>query len=232
MKRYMDLPRMNRLRRTAKILSFGGLGILVVALLLSLGSANNLGITLGLALLGLLTSQMGSILTRRWPDRGRADQVFDAALKGLDSRNALFHYLLGGCRHALLAPNEALALVPVYEPGIFDASRGSLFRTKTKRGEPRGNPGEARHLLAEADHEAAALSRELKKRFPEASPEAHAVLVFFHPEARVNAGSTDASVVHVKKLKEFIRAMPRRSALPTDALADLEAAFDRLRYDD
>lgn len=232
MKRYMDLPRLNRLRRTAKILSFGGIGILVLALLLSLGNANNLGITLGLALLGLLTSQMGSILMRRWPDRGRADQVFDAALKGLDSRNGLFHYLLGGCRHALLTPNETLALVPVYEPGIFDASQGSLYRTKTKRGQPRGKPSEARHLLAEAQHDAAALSRELAQRFTETSPEAHAVLVFFHPEARVNAGSGHASAVHAKKLKEFIRAMPRRSALPPDALGELEAAFDRLRYDD
>lgn len=230
MQRFMDVPRMNRLRRTAKILSFGGLGLLVLALVLSLGSSGNLAITLGLALLGLLTSQMGSILMRRWPDRGRADQVFDAALKGLNSRNTLVHYLLGS-RHGLLTPAGPIALIPVYEPGFFEIRSGTVWRTKTKRGEPTGKAREARYLVEEAEDQAQGLARDLDRRLSGGPFSVTPVLVFFHPEARVKTKSDAPPAVHVKKLKDYIRSLPRRSSVPPEAMSDLRHALERFRLD-
>jgi hypothetical protein len=231
MQRYLDLPRLRRLRRAARILSFGGLGVLVIALLLSLGTTANMGLTLGLALLGLVTSQMGSILMRRWPDRGRPDQIFAAALKGLDHRNALFHYLLGS-RHTLLTPGGPVSLVPVYEPGQFALRDGSVWRTKTKRGAPSGKPRPAPYILAEAEEQSAALARDLGRRLSIDPPEVASILVFVHPEARVEGSSDRLHGVHVKKLKEYVRSLPRRSPFSPEAIASLTSAFARVRVEE
>src|SRR3989304_6579694 len=129
----MDVRRIHRLRRIAKILTFGGLGVMVVALLVSLRNTGNTGVALGLSVIGLAGSQRGAGLMRRWPEQTRSDQVFDAALKGLDDRHALYHYLLG-CRHALFTPRGGLALFPVAEPGRYAARDGVLWATRIKRG--------------------------------------------------------------------------------------------------
>lgn len=212
-------------------MSFGGLGLLVIALLLSLRTTANMSLTLGLALLGLVTSQMGSIMMRRWPDKGRPDQVFDVALKGLDGRHAILHYLLGS-RHALLTPGGPVALVPVYEPGQFEIRDDVLWRTKTKRGVPSGKPRQASHLVAESEEQGSSLARDLGRRLSTEPPTVTPILVFLHPEARLEAASDRLSAVHVKKLKEFVRTLPRRSPLSLDAIASITGPFERVRQNE
>lgn len=231
MQRYLDVPRLQRLRRASRIMSFGGLGLLVVALLLSLRSTSNMGLTLGLALLGLLTSQMGSILMRRWPDKGRPDQIFGAALKGLDARHALFHYLLGS-RHTLLTPGGPVSLVPVFEPGLFELRDGSVWKTKTKRGVSTGKPRRASYITAEAEDQSGSLARDLGRRLNIDPPAVTSILVFVHPEARLEGRSDALLGVHVKKLKETVRSLPRRSPLSPEAIGSVAAAFERFRLAD
>jgi hypothetical protein len=223
----MNVQRIDRLRRLAKVLSFGGLGLMVVALVLSLGAARNMGVTLGLALVGLLASQIGTMLMRRWPDRGRSDQVLDAALKGLDSRCSLVHYALG-CRHALFTPRAVVALIPVGEPGSFEWRDETLWRTKLKRGEPTGKPAPQRATLDDGRRETADLERHLHKLFPErASWDIVPLFVFFHAEARLQPGEGPPSV-HLKKLKEHVRNLPRRAPLSESEAARLAAEFEPL----
>ena len=215
MQHYMNAGRIDRLRRMSKVLSFGGLGLMVLALILSLGATDNLGLTMGLALLGLLGSQIGTMLMRRWPERGRSDQVIDAALKGLDARHSLYHYLLGA-RHALVTPRATVALIPIGEAGHFEWRKGQLWRTPVKKGVPSGKPGPARGLLDQAERETADLERNLRRRLPDRHAwEIIPLLVFCHDDARLERDEAHPAI-HLKKLKEYVRNLPRQSPL-TDA---------------
>jgi hypothetical protein len=224
----MNVLRIERTRRVSRILSFGGLGLMVVALILSLSEPDRLGLTMGLALIGLLGSQIGTMLMRRWPERGRSDQVIDAALKGLDSRHSLYHYELG-CRHALITPRATVALIPIGEAGIFEWRKGELWKTRVKKGVPSGEPAAARGLLDSGDREAADLERKLRARLPaRPSWEIVRLFVFCSDEARLERDEAQPAV-HLRKLKDYIRNLPRRSPLTEAELADLAAPFERLR---
>ena len=226
MQHYMDVRRIHRLRRIAKILTFGGLGVMVVALLVSLRNTGNTGVALGLSVIGLAGSQMGTVLMRRWPEQTRSDQVFDAALKGLDDRHALVHYLLG-CRHALFTPRGVLALFPVAEPGRYAARDGVLWHTRIKRGVATGKPSAQGRLASQAETEAAELEQRLSRRLPERTEwDVLPVLVFVHPEARLEADGIFPPAVHLKKLKDFVRNLPRRTPLTKDEAGTLSTAFE------
>ncbi len=227
MQRYMNVRRIDRIRRLSKILSFGGLGVMVVALLVSLGDSDSLGVTMGLALVGLLASQIGTMLMRRWPEHGRSDQVLDAALKGLDGRHRLYHYLLG-CRHALFTQRAAVALIPVGEPGVFKWRDGSLWRTRLKKGVPSGKPSTMSSLLPQAEREAADLDRQLRRRLPDrAAWEIVPLLVFCHAEARLE-NNDGHPAVHIKKLKEYVRNLARQSPLTEAEAGTLAAPWESL----
>jgi hypothetical protein len=228
--RYIDIRRIHRQRQLAKVLSFGGLGVLVLSLILSLRQSGAVSMTLGLALLGLLTSQMGSIMMRRWPDHGRPDQVLDAALKGLDGRNALYHYLLGGS-HALLTPAGCIALVPVLESGLFEVRDGTVWRTKTKRGVPKGKPSQDRYLPDEAERQRRSMARALAKQRPEQELDVLPVLVFLNSEARLETGKDPLPAAHAKKLKDYLRGLPKRPGLSAGEASAIGEAFAKYRVE-
>ncbi len=226
MQRYINVRRIDRLRQVSKILTFGGIGLMVVALLISLRAAANTGMALGLSVVGLASSQLGTVMIRRWPDRGRSDQLLDAALKGLDHRHFLYHYLLG-CQHALFTPRGTMALFAVSEPGLFEVRDGVLWKTKVKRGVPTGNPAAMPSLATQATQEAAELQRTLDRRLEaQATRDILPVIVFVHPEARLHADGASPPSVHLKKLKEFVRNVPRHSPLTNDEAGALSTAFE------
>jgi hypothetical protein len=223
----MNVRRIERTRRVSKILSFGGLGLMVVALVLSLSEPDQLGLTMGLALVGLVGSQIGTMMMRRWPDRGRSDQAIDAALKGLDDRHSLYHYELG-CRHALVTPRATVALIPIGEAGVFEWRRDELWRTRLKKGVPAGDPAPARGLLDQAEREAADLERKLRARLPDRpSWEIIRLLVFCSDDARLERDDTHPAI-HLKKLKEYVRNLPRRSPLTDAEKSTLAKPLERL----
>jgi hypothetical protein len=224
----MNVRRIDRLRQISKVLAFGGLGLMVLALFLSLSDPDSLALTMGLALVGLVGSQIGTMMMRRWPERGRSDQVIDAALKGLDGRHSLFHYLLG-CRHALVSPRATVALIPIGEPGVFEWRDGVLWRTPLKKGVPSGKATSAASLMEKAKRETDDLERQLRRRIPEREARPLiSLLVFCHDDARL-AQEGPQPAVHLKKLKDYVRNLPRQSPL-TDAEAQtLAAPLEELR---
>jgi hypothetical protein len=227
LRHYIDLIRIDRMQKVGRVLSFGGLGVMVVALVLSLRASANMGLTMGLALVGLLASQIGTMQTRRWPKSGRSDQVIDAALKGLDGRHSLYHYLLG-CRHALIAPGATLALIPVGEAGIFEWRDGILWRTPVKKGVPSGKPAPARGLVESAARETADLERRLRRQLPERETwDLVPLLVFCSDAARLERDDAHPAI-HLKKLKEYVRNLPRRAPLSEAEAEALASSF--LRY--
>jgi hypothetical protein len=224
----MNVRRIERVRQISKVLAFGGLGLMVLALFLSLSDPDSLALTMGLALVGLVGSQIGTMMMRRWPERERSDQVIDAALKGLDARHSLFHYLLG-CRHALVGPRATVALIPIGERGVFEWRDGALWRTPLKKGIPSGKPTPAPSLQDKAKRETDDLERQLRRRIPDRQDwPVVSLLVFCHDDARLEQdGSRPA--VHLKKLKEYVRNLPRQSPLTEDEVRALAAPLEALR---
>jgi hypothetical protein len=220
MQRYIYQARIDRIRRLSKILTFGGLGLVVVALLLSLSDPQLLGMALGLSLAGLLSSQLGTVMMRRWPDRGRSDQLLDAALKGLDGRHILIHYLTRA-RHGLLTPRGVVALVPVGDSGRITLRDGVVWRTPIKRDGSPGRPSPLRGLTEQAAREAEVLRQAILRRSPEAEVEVTPLLVFVHPEARLEFEDQAVPAVHLKKLKDYLRHLPRRTPLNERTTSDL-----------
>ena len=73
-----------------------------------------------------------------------------------------------------------------------------------------GNP------TREAQLEAEALRRHLARQLDGREVPIQPVIVFTHPEARLDVEGSSIPVVHARKLKEWLRKEARQSALPRD----------------
>jgi hypothetical protein len=209
----------------AKYTTFGGLALLVGALvinilLLTRPDQPSLLIYVMVAFfVGFTLTNIGTLFTNRWgrrPDRALAE-----ALKGLDERYTLYNYRLGAS-HVLAGPPGPIVLVAKYQAGPvqFDGRRWS--NPGGRRGvfglfnpDPLGNP------VAEAASEVEALNRFVKRHQPELAIVPQAVVVFMHPKAEVSAKDTAVPVMHAKQLKEYVRRLPRDPAFRPKELAAL-----------
>src|SRR4030067_3439954 len=95
MQKYANDRAIGRKAKLSKILTYGGFAVVVLILILSFQQEMRTNTLLIVTLIGMLLSQYGIFLGNRWGKRPRIDEVFDQALKGLDSQYAIFHYELG-----------------------------------------------------------------------------------------------------------------------------------------
>ena len=209
----------------AKYTTFGGLALLVGALvinilLLTRPDQPSLLIYVMVAFfVGFTLTNIGTLFTNRWgrrPDRALAD-----ALKGLDERYTLYNYRLGAS-HVLAGPPGPIVLVAKYQTGPVQFDGRRWTNPGGRRGvfglfnpDPLGNP------VAEAASEVEALNRFVKRHQPELALVPQAVVVFMHPKAEVSAKDTAVPVMHAKQLKEYIRRLPRDPAFRPKELAAL-----------
>ena len=217
--RYANERMINRNGKLGKILTFGGMGVLVLGLILSVAYPAQVNAVLGIALVGVLASQFGMVFYNRWSRRPRMDEVLDDSVKGLDSRYALFHYTLNS-PHVLASPSGVYAILPRMDEGEVAWQDGKWMLTRTGRGTPkvrvlRGIEGSAQ---TEADAAASAIS----KRLPEtALPKVLPMLLFLNPKTTVHAKNAPVLAVHAKKLKEALRQLPKGPSLSTEQLREL-----------
>ena len=133
MQRYANDRAINFKAKLGKILTYGGFGIVLIIFILSLQEGMLTNTLLIVTLIGMILSQYGIFLDNRWGKRPRIDEVFDQALKGLDTKYSVFHYELGA-NHVLIGPGGIFILVPVVFDGTitFDGTR--WWRTRIRRG--------------------------------------------------------------------------------------------------
>ncbi len=208
----------------AKYATFGGLALLVGALvinILALTNQNNptlLVYVMAAFFVGFTLTNIGTLFTNRWgrrPDRALAE-----ALKGLDERFTMYNYRLGAA-HVIVGPSGAIVLVPKYQTGPVRFDGGKWTNPGARRGmfglfnpDPLGNP------LAEAAGEVENFNRFVKKKAPELNVAPQALVVFMHPRAEVTAKDTALPVLHAKQLKDYIRKLPKDPAFkPKDVAA-------------
>lgn len=219
MLRYANDRAIERKAKLGKILTYGGLGIVIIILILSFSQEQLTNTLLIVTLIGMILSQYGIFLDNRWGKHPRIDEAFDQALKGLDSRHAIFHYELGA-NHVLIAPSGIFTMVPVVLDGeiTFDGIR--WYQTRIRRGKARKKA--VRDLTTDASVEIRSLNKSLHKNlvdqeFPEGKP----ILVFLHAEATVNAEHAPIPAVHLKKLKGMIRKLDKGPTLDQGKILQL-----------
>lgn len=220
-----DEKKIKRNTQIAKYATFGGLALLVGALvinILALTQQNNPSLLIYVMVaffVGFTLTNIGTLFTNRWgrrPDKAVAD-----ALKGLDERYTLYNYRLGAS-HVLVGPPGAIVLVPKYQAGPVEFDGRKWTNPGAKRGmfglfnpDPLGNP------VAEAAGEVETFNRFLKQHQPDLSVAPQALVVFMHPRAEVRTKDAAVPVLHAKQLKEHVRRLPRDPAFRLKDLAAL-----------
>jgi hypothetical protein len=217
--RYANERMIRRNARLGKILTFGGMAVLVLGLILSVAYPAQINAVLGIALVGVLSSQFGMVLYNRWTRRPRMDEILDDSVKGLDGRYALFHYTLNS-PHVLASPAGVYALVPRMDEGEVGWQDGKWTLTRTGR---RGTKTRVlRGIDGAAQTEADAAASVLAKKLPDTTlPRVVPMLVFFHPKTTVRAKQAPLLAVHGKKLKETLRQLPKGPGFSPEQLKEL-----------
>ena len=222
MRHYLDEGKVRRYATISRVLSFGGMGIMGVGLVVSFRQTTRLDAVLGLFLAGMIASQVGIPMRNRWDRHPRIDELLDRALKGLDRRFAIYHYALGAS-HALVCPAGIFALLPRFEDGEVEYRDGRWLRTVQRRGRfRRGGIRRLDGLDRQAAAEAARLQRRLIRRLgsTEIAP-VEPLVVFLHSAAEVRSDGAPTRAVHLKKLKEALRKLPKGQTLSDSQLEQL-----------
>src|SRR5574337_631385 len=94
-----------RQSRIARYATFGGLGVLLISLISSFVSIENILFSYISLFVGLMLAYTGSTLANKWIREPRADNALTKALKGFDNKHHLYNYLLPAS-HVLTTPNN------------------------------------------------------------------------------------------------------------------------------
>jgi hypothetical protein len=203
MQRYADDRAIMRKAKLGKILMFGGLGLMAAILFYSFKNPGMSNLFFIIALVGMLLSQMGIMLSNRWGKSPRVDEVIDQALKGLDSKYAIFHYDLGAS-HVLFSPSGVFTLVPSALAGEITYEDGKWWQTQLRRGRPRRKVIKTLEVDAEVDIRS--LTKTLRRFFTDRElPPVSAIIVFLHQDANVKTENAPLQAIHIKKLKSWLR---------------------------
>jgi hypothetical protein len=222
MQAYIDLKAVKRNATIGKVLTYGGLIVTGIGVVIAFSSPEQYDRILPLFLAGLVTSQIGTPLLNRWARRPRMDEVLDSHLKGLDSRYSVWHYLLGAS-HALLTPAGAFAIVPRLEEGLIEYREGAWYLTPSKRRFLRSS---RRRKMPPIERSALAAVRKLKKELNKSLGDdldatIQPLVVFVHPDAQLQRDEFPVDVTHIKKLKEKLRRLPKGHSVNANQLESL-----------
>ncbi len=207
MQLYTNHRLVDRNRRLSRWMMFGGLGLSIVAVIITFTQPALIIVAFGLILVGGIVSQIGTAIHNRFGRSPRVDEVIDFSLKGLDDRHAIFHYLMG-TNHALITPQGVYAIIPRLERGTIqyqdDAWRHQPPPGRLTIGKPRTRP--IRNLDREAQGETRKLQRYLIKHIPKFQEvEVEPLILFLANDTQIEADHAPFIAVHRKKLKDSLR---------------------------
>jgi len=200
------IKRNNRLGQIASILSLIVLG---VGMYFSFRDTEGryIALTFGALIIGFLIFQFGNYYLSRWGKSPRPDELITAALKGLDDRYSLYHYVTP-LFHLLVGPTGVYALLPYNQAGrlYYDEQRN---RWRQKGGNAFlklfGNEGLGRPDM-EAKYAQSDLVNYVKKLGLDPAPLTdNVIIVFTNAKADISIENSPSFAVTGEKLKEFLR---------------------------
>jgi hypothetical protein len=221
MRRYIDNRKVKRMATLGTAGLVIGVLSMLVGLALSFLARENAPLVLSTSFMGVIIAQLGLTQRSRWGGHPRTDETLDDSLKGLDERYAVFHYLLGAS-HALICPSGIYAVCTTTLEGEISYQDGQWQHTPPSR---RSRPSKPRSL-GQPDRETTAEVERLRKALTKhlgAEPEERIrpLLVFLHPNARVEDIDAPYRALHAKKLKAYLRSLAKSPTLPPDKVEAL-----------
>jgi hypothetical protein len=226
MKIYTNERLINRNRRIGQITTVLSLAVLGLGLFLSFqGSTQLITFSFLALILGFILSQIGIFMGNRFGRRPRLDEVLDGALKGLDDKYSLLHYV-APVSHLLLGPAGIWVLLPYPQGGTISfqnnrwRQKGGNIYLKIFAQEGLGRPD------LEVNSNTTDLQSFLEKSVPEeAFPPIQAVLVFTNDKATINIEDTPTPTLPIKKLKDFIRKAAKDTPASMDKITQVLRLF-------
>ncbi len=207
--------------RLGNYLSLGSVVVLVGGLILSfLGPAQYISYSFLALLLGFIMSQIGIFFTNRYGRKPRNDEAISAALKGLDDKYSLYHYMTP-VSHLLVGPAGVWVLIPYLQTGTitFDErknrwhQKGGNLYLKIFAQESLGRP-DLEVTASQTDME-----RFLQKNMPEEADvkdDVNSAIIFLNEKATVDADNAPTPTMHIKKLKDFVRRKAKEAPYSMD----------------
>jgi hypothetical protein len=228
MKIVKDEKKIQRNARIGSITTLVSLAILGGGMYITFTKPDLLYLSLIALLVGFILSQVGIYFTNKWGRKPRPDQMIDKALKGLDDRYWLYHYV-SPVSHLLVGPAGIWTLIPKTQRGTITyeknrwRQRGGGFLQGYLRlfaQEGIGRPD----LEIETDIER--MEKYFRKNHPEIDPPTiRSALVFFHPDVEINSEEAPHPTLFGKKLKDFIRQTARTDSLSPEVYEELQSTL-------
>lgn len=204
---YTNDKHIRRYARIGQYTSIGGLLLLVAAMVIQFTRQDLFSLSLAGLLFGFALSQVGIYLGNRYARSPRPDQALNLALKGLDRRFSLYHYV-APTAHLLSGPSGLWVLLPKVQRGRITFEKGrwrqrggaGLAYMKIFAQEGIGRPD------LEISAEVESVKKFLQKELPDVTfPEPRAALLFTNEKARVDAPDAPVPTLPIKQLKDLIR---------------------------
>jgi hypothetical protein len=215
--------------RIAQVSMIAGLLVLGGGMFVSLRFTDSryFYLTLLALLFGFILSQVGIYFANHYSRHPRPDELLNLALKGLDGKYTVYHYMTP-VPHLLVGPAGVWLLMPRSQKGRITFNNG---RWKQKGGnwylkifaqEGLGRPDI--DLAAEVDK----INEFFQKSLPEGSnsPTVRAALIFTDPKVVIDIPEDTelpAVTVAIKDLKEVIRKTTKGKSLPPVAVQQITA---------
>lgn len=217
--------------RIANIAMISGLAVLGTGMFVSFRFTDARYFYLSLLALvgGFILSQIGIYFSNHFGRSPRPDELVSQALKGLDGKYTLYHYMTP-VPHLLVGPSGLWLILPRRQRGRISYVRerwkqsgGSLYMRLFAQ-EGLGRPD--LDIAAQQDK----LSQYLKEKLPGGTPvpEINAALVFTHPNVSIDIpedADPPAETVLLAKLKETIRKSAKSHSFSPEKVQQITALF-------
>jgi hypothetical protein len=219
-----------RLGRIGTITMFAGLFIVVAGLFISLNekyAQQYFYLSFASLIIGFLVSQVGIYFTNRYGRKPRPDEILNNALKGLDSKYYIYHYM-SPIPHLLVGPSGIWIILTRNQKGLVSFAKGrwrqqggGFFSMYMRFFAQEGLGRPDLDFISEREK----LVSFLKKNLGESDiPPIRNVLVLTHPAAAINISEEDsppAVTVLVAKLKETVRKSGKGKPANSDKLTQI-----------
>lgn len=219
-----------RNRKLGNVCSILAIIVLGVGMFLSFKDKDGslLPYTFSALIVGLLLFQLGNYYMGKWGRSPRPDERLSSALKGLDDKYTLYHYITP-VSHLLIGPSGVICLIPFHQAGTitYDEKKGRWkqsggnFFMKTFGGEGLGRPdNEIKFNLED-------ISRFIAKKEIHIAPyEPEPVLVFTNENTTLSIENSPVAAISSSKLKDFLRKKAKDKPLPLEMIKDIETKIN------
>jgi hypothetical protein len=222
--------RIKQMRLLSQVLSFLGMGTLIVGLVLVFISEDPgvLFYQLAALFIGFILSQVGIYLAHLYVRSPRPDEILDDAIRGYakGKNGRIYHYILP-VRHVLLLPTGIIIFIAKYQTGRISVDNDKwqqkgLGLRRFFGQENLGNP------TREAENSIAALASFIKKHAPEVEEVPIAALIVFTSKGLQEYDLTNSSIpaMPFNKVKKYLQQKGRSTPLPPADYNAIRAAFD------